>query len=412
LNSKSTDNAERGLNSLLELNPDSEWALLELAKMKMKHERFDEANALLEKGLRKNKYSLPLLETQGKLYGLLELWSEVEKNFQRLVTMHPQNSMLLTNLALSNWKLNKNKQALQNITKALYENAGSIWAWNLFLLLQPEEVQLRWIGNEMKSLMPAIHALASRQSDKAWDEITRARTDPFTRQVLKNLYYLLSEAPEEIKMEPQDMTSKQLPPWIHEQWGVFHEILGNNELAALHYEAVLEKIPNSIWIHSRLGRVYERLEKLEKSKNHYSRFLSLHPKALDVSFKLANVFILLGAEASAIEIYETIIAERPDHDLVLNNLAWIYLTAEERQLRDVEKGLQLAIKSVDLHPTIDNLDTLAEAYFQSGKQKKAIEIIRRAAKEVNYPVDRHSYLRKQLLRFRKGETNIRPPDLS
>ena len=280
------------------------------------------------------------------------------------------------------------------------------------MLLQPEEIQLRWMGDEMQALMPAMHALASRQSEKAWKEITRARTDPFTRQVLKNLHFLLAEAPDEIKMEPQDMSSKQLPPWIHEQWGVFHEILGNNEFAALHYEAVLEEFPDSIWIHARLGWVYERLEKLEKSKNHYSRFLSQHPKALDVSFRLANVFTLLGAEASTIEIYEKIIAERPDHGLVLNNLAWIYLTAEDRQLRDVEKGMQLARKSVELHPTIDNLDTLAEAYFQSGKQKKAIEVIRRAAKEVNYPVERHSYLRKQLMRFRKGEPNIKPPALS
>jgi len=74
--------------------------------------------------------------------------------------------------------------------------------------------------------------------------------------------------------------------------------------------------------------------------------------------------------------------------------------------------MQLARKSVELHPTIDNLDTLAEAYFQSGKQKKAIEVIRRAAKEVNFPVKRHSYLRKQLLRFRKGKPNIKPPALS
>ena len=412
LDSQSTEKAEKGLNSFLELNPDAEWALLELAKLKMKQRHFDEANVLLEKGLKKNKDSWALLETQGRMYGLQELWSDAEKIFEKLITMRPQNSLIRTHLALSNWKLKKNKQALKNITKALYENSGSLWAWNLFLLLQPEDVQLRWMGNEMESLMPAIHALASRQTEKAWNEITKARTDPFTRQVLKNLHFMLAEAPEEIIMEPKDMTSKQLPPWIHEQWGVSHEILGNNELAALHYEAVLEEFPDSIWIHARLGWVYERLEKLEKSKNHYSRFLSQHPKALDVSFRLANVFTLLGAEASTIEIYEKIIAERPDHDLVLNNLAWIYLTAEDRQLRDVEKGMQLARKSVELHPTIDNLDTLAEAYFQSGKQKKAIEVIRRAAKEVNYPVERHSYLRKQLLRFRKGEPNIRPPALS
>ena len=378
----------------------------------MKQEHFDESNALLQKGLRKKKGSLPLLETQGRIYELQERWSDAEKIFQRLVSSRPQNSLLLTHLALSQWKLNNNERAIKNITVALYENPRSIWAWNLYLLLQPEKFQLRWIGHEMKILKPAMEALACRQSEEAWKEITKARTDPFTRQVLKNLHFLLAEAPNEIKMEPNDMSSKQLPPWIHEQWGVFHEILGNNELAVMHYEAVLEEFPDSVWIHARLGWVYERLENLEKSKNHYSRFLSHHPMALDISFRLANVFTLLGAEASTIEIYEKIIAERPDHDLVLNNLAWIYLTAQDRQLRDVEKGMQLARKSVELHPTIDNLDTLAEAYFQSGKQKKAIEVIRRAAKEVNYPVERHSYLRKQLLRFRKGELNIRPPALS
>ncbi|GIT03446.1 MAG: hypothetical protein CM1200mP28_07050 [Deltaproteobacteria bacterium] len=366
-----------------------------------------------KKELEKKRIYCLCLKHRERVYELQERWSDSEKNFsQRLVSLRPQNSLLLTHLALSQWKLKKNEQALQNITKALYENPGSIWAWNLYLLLKPEGVRLHWIGLEMQALMPAMHALASRQSEQAWKEITRARTDPFTRQVLKNLYFLLAEAPEEIKMEPQDMSSKQLPPWIHEQWGVFHEILGNNKLAAMHYEPSWKNFPTASGYTPALAGYIKGVEKLEKSKNHYTRFLSQHPKALDVSFRLANVLTLLGAEALTIEIYEKIIAERPDHDLVLNNLAWIYLTAEDRQLRDVEKGMQLAKKSVELHPTIDNLDTLAEAYFQSGKQKKAIEVIRRAAKEVNYPVERHSYLRKQLLRFRKGEHNIRPPALS
>ena len=108
-------------------------------------------------------------------------------------------------------------------------------------------------------------------------------------------------------MEPEDMSSKQLPPWIHEQWGFFHEILGNNQLAVLHYEAVLAALPDNDWIHSRLGWIYERLEKLEKSKLHYSRFLNKHPKALDVSFRLANVFTLLGDEASTIKLYKKLL---------------------------------------------------------------------------------------------------------
>ena len=81
-------------------------------------------------------------------------------------------------------------------------------------------------------------------------------------------------------------------------------------------------------------------------------------------------------------------------------------------MRNLEKGMELALKSVELNPTIDNLDTLAEAYFQSGERKKAIEIIRKAAREVEYSPNRRPYLRKQLLRFRKGEQNSSPPAIS
>jgi len=55
---------------------------------------------------------------------------------------------------------------------------------------------------------------------------------------------------------------------------------------------------------------------------------------------------------------------------------------------------------------------LAEAYFQSGDTKKALEVIRKAASDVDYPPKRHSYLRKQLLRFRKGNPDSKPPALS
>ena len=72
--------------------------------------------------------------------------------------------------------------------------------------------------------------------------------------------------------------------------------------------------------------------------------------------------------------------------------------------------VDLAISSLTYGLKLDPKNS--RAYFQLGKTKKAIEVIRRAAKEVNYPAERHTYLRKQLLRFREGEPNIRPPALS
>jgi len=412
LNTEREDEAENALNDFLKLKPNSEWALLELSQLKLKQEHFAEAEELLEKNLAEYQDSAGILQTQGRLYELQKRWKEAENIFKKLLTIRPNNSLLLTHLGFTQWKLKKTEEARQNITHALYENPGSLWAWNLYLLLLPEAQQSRWIGDDFKMLLPVLGALASKRTEEAWQEITTVRTDPFTRQVLKNMHYLLEEAPQEIKMDPQDMTSKQLSPWINEQWGYFHEMLGNRELAARHFEAVLEALPDNAWIHARLGWVYERLENLEKSKQHYSLFLQKHPQAFDVSFRLANVYTLTGNEAKTIEIYEIIAAHRPEHDLVLNNLAWLYLTAQDSQVRNLEKGMKLALKSVELNPTIDSLDTLAEAYFQSGDRIKALETIHKAAREVDYPPNRHSYLRKQLLRFRKGEQNSSPPALT
>jgi len=409
LNAERTEKAENALKGFLKRKPDAEWAQLELSQLKLKQEQYTEAEELLYKSLLQHQDSPVLLETLGRMYKLQERWEEAEKIFNKLVKLRPSNSLLLTHLGFTQWKLKKTEKARLNITQALYENPGSLWAWNLYLLLQPEEQQFRWIGEDFPVLVPALKALASQKTAKAWQKITTVRTDPFTRQVLKNLHYLLEGVPEDIVMHPGDLTSKQLPPWIHEQWGYFHEMLGNSKLAVSHFEAVLEALPDNAWIHTRLGWVHERLGNLEKSKQHYNQFLRKHPQAFDVSFRLANIHALLGNEALTIELYEKIITHRPEHHLVLNNLAWIYLTAQDRQLRNLEKGMKLALKSVDLKPTIDNLDTLAEAYFQFGKRKKAIEVIRKAAREVDYSPNRHSYLRKQLLRFRKGERNSSPP---
>ena len=412
LKTENSKYAEIELKNFLKQNPDSEWALIELSQLKLNKAQFGEAESLLNKGLLKYKDSLGLLQNLGRLYKIQFRWDEAEIVFQKLLKLRPHNSLLLTHLGFIQWKRNKITMARQNITQALYENPGSLWAWNLHLLLLPEEQLSRWFGERYEILLPVLKALVSQTPKKAWEKITSVRTDPFTRQVLKNIHFLLEGAPSEIIIEPKDMTSKKLPPWMHEHWGFFHEMRGNKEMAAKHFEVVSKILPENTWIHARLGWVYERLEKLEQSRKHYSKFLQKHQQAFDVRFRLANVETLLGNEAATIEMYEKIIAIRPEDDLVLNNLAWLYLTAQDRQLRNLERAMELARKSVNVLPTIDNLDTLAEAYFQSGDTKKAVEIIIKAARDVDYPTKRHPYLRKQLLRFRNGDIGSNPPALS
>ena len=403
--------AEKELNSFLKNKPNTEWALLELSKIKIRNKQFTSAENILKKDLIKIKNSPMVLNILGKLYKIQKRWEEAERTTKEILRQEPNNSISLTNLSYFQWKLNKINLAKANSKKALYENKENFLAWNLHFILQSKSKQMVWIEKDFKEVLPVLKSLANQNSTSTWDIIKSTRTDPFTLQILKNLHYLNQGFEEEIFLEPEDMTSQQNSPWIHERWGYFHEILGNLDIAAKHLEIASKKIPKETWIHARLGSIYEKLERNEKSLYHYNKFLKKNPNAYEINFRLANIQLLLGNEKSTINIYEKIISARPNNDLVLNNLAWILLTAQNKKLRNIKKALKLALKSVEIFPTIDNLDTLAEAYFQSGKVKEAINILRKATIDVNYPVKRQPYLRKQFLRFKKGDPNTNPPSL-
>ena len=72
----------------------------------------------------------------------------------------------------------------------------------------------------------------------------------------------------------------------------------------------------------------------------------------------------------------------------------------------------MAQKAVQLQASVDHLDTLAEAYFQSGKPIEAIQTIRRAILITPLDSDRYPYLLKQFNRFRQGDTDSAQPSLS
>jgi len=100
--------------------------------------------------------------------------------------------------------------------------------------------------------------------------------------------------------------------------------------------------------------------------------------------------------AATIEAYKEAIIRNPDSAYVLNNLAWIYATCDNKQLRNPEKAIHLALKAVRLNPAPHILDTLAESYFINGMSDDAIQTARRALAGT---AENHSYFEKQLNRF-------------
>ncbi|MGD9158082.1 MAG: M48 family metalloprotease [Desulfobacteraceae bacterium] len=98
----------------------------------------------------------------------------------------------------------------------------------------------------------------------------------------------------------------------------------------------------------------------------------------------------------AVEYYEKILSLDRKQPTALNNLAWLLLTADDPDIKDVRRGLELAKEAVGLAQLPEFLDTLAEAYWANGNNEMALQIEKEAIMrdKANNP-----HYRKQLEKF-------------
>ena len=109
--------------------------------------------------------------------------------------------------------------------------------------------------------------------------------------------------------------------------------------------------------------------------------------------------------AAAADAYEQAVALDPGNAQPLNNLAWLYATAPDEQLRRPARALTLARRAAALEPESAHiLDTLAEAHFVNGNLEEAIRMSRRALAAADDPGDHYA---QQLERFIQARDN--PP---
>jgi tetratricopeptide (TPR) repeat protein len=113
---------------------------------------------------------------------------------------------------------------------------------------------------------------------------------------------------------------------------------------------------------------------------------------------LAMVSHQLGKHREAILAYEKALALDPEDPVVLNNLAWLLLTAPDRSLRDEERALALAREAVARERSAPFLDTLAEAHHAAGNPRRALEVIQEALAAAG-PGERSEYYEDQRRKF-------------
>jgi Zn-dependent protease with chaperone function len=124
--------------------------------------------------------------------------------------------------------------------------------------------------------------------------------------------------------------------------------------------------------------------------------LAKDPNNVVLHETVAMIYHEMGRLKEAVETYERVINLDPSRAVALNNLAWIMITASDKDLRDRQRGLVLAKEAVKWERSPIFLDTLAEAYYENGLIPEAIDAIREA---ISSETEDKDYYEEQLEKF-------------
>ena len=148
--------------------------------------------------------------------------------------------------------------------------------------------------------------------------------------------------------------------------------------------------PSLAEAHLRLARMYapEQDTRLQAAQ-HLEDFLRYVDRSTRPADEVAGAYSTLGfiyanenvgREKDALLEYEEGLKYYPENAGLLNNTAWLYATAKDLQLRNLQKALEYGLKAVQKSEGKISayVDTLAEAYYVNGQFQKAVETEKKA----------------------------------
>jgi len=127
---------------------------------------------------------------------------------------------------------------------------------------------------------------------------------------------------------------------------------------------------------SEVAQAYFKEEDFESAVSAYERILEIDPKHQQSRYVIGHVYISAKQYGKAEAVMTALAEEYPDDFKLLNNLAWLYATAEDPAYRDGQKAIEIAQKAMVLAPNDHHVwSTLSEAYYVSGEYEKAYRAI-------------------------------------
>jgi protein O-mannosyl-transferase len=141
-----------------------------------------------------------------------------------------------------------------------------------------------------------------------------------------------------------------------------------------HYQEAVKLRPDYADAYYNLGSVLFHEERIDAAITSWQNAVEIQPRDAEIHASLANAFGKKRMLKEAIVEYEEALKIEPQHQLAMNNLAWILATSSDASIRDGAKAVQLAQQALYLSGDGDPnlLRTLAAAYAEIARFSEAL----------------------------------------
>ena len=130
-----------------------------------------------------------------------------------------------------------------------------------------------------------------------------------------------------------------------------------------------------------VAQAYSKEGDLPAAVDAYERILKIEPAHHQARYLVSHIYIQAKEYRKAETLLLALIEERPEDYTLLNNLAWVYATAEDPSIRNGQKAVRFAQEAMVLAPNDHHVwSTLSEAHYMSGEYEKAYRDIEHMAR--------------------------------
>ena len=163
---------------------------------------------------------------------------------------------------------------------------------------------------------------------------------------------------------------------------------GNGNAAAQAFQSVIDVEPKSVLGYRNLANLHLREKRYGEADKVVAQGLAIAPKDFGLRLTQASAHEMAGRFEEAIKLYETMLKEQPNADVLANNLAAL-LTEHRTDQASWERAYELA-QRFDRSDVPYFKDTLGWASYKVGKHQQATSLLRSAADQLpNVPVVRY-----------------------